>query len=98
MRATNRSGSPPSSAADCGVFSRGSRILVKGSGIDSELRWAQFLVGGQQQGEVVGMGGVGVEIQRASSTGIAAVDIAAQHADQADVDSPGSRQIGAQAA
>ena len=44
-------------------------------------------MGSQQQGEVVGMRSIGIQIQRASSTRIAAVDIAAQHADQADMDS-----------
>ena len=51
------------------------------SGIHTELRRAQLLVGGQQQGEIVGVRGIGVEVLRAGSPCITAVDITPQHAD-----------------
>ena len=94
MRATNRARSPPSSAADCGVWFPGSRTLINGSGIGihPKLRRTQLLVGGQQQGEIVDMGGIGVKVLRPGSAGKTAVDIAAQHADQADMDSTRNRQ------
>ena len=63
----------------------GKRETVDCSRIHPELRRTQLMVSGQKQLEVVDIPGVGIEVQRGDSTGIAAVDIAAQYADQADL-------------
>ncbi len=48
--------------------------------INPELCRPQFLVRCQQQGEIVGMGGIRIKVQRTGSARITAVNIAAQHA------------------